>query len=155
MNIFLVQHGEAKAKDQDPQRPLSEKGLNDVRRVAAFITKRKNIEVKSILHSGKTRAQQTAELLAEYLNPSNGVEEVEGLEPLADPSIWVSRINETKDDIVLVGHLPHLSRLSSHLLFQDESKDIIDFKMGGIVCLEKEKSGIWLLGWMLIPQILP
>jgi len=154
MNLYLVQHAEPKPKEEDPQRPLSEKGWSDIRKVGAFIAEHANIQVSSIMHSGKTRAQQTAEALAEYLNPSEGVKEVEGLKPLDDPAIWAKRLAEIKEDIMLVGHLPHLGKLSAYLLSQDEDKKIIDFQMGGVICLGRDVSGIWSVRWMMIPQLL-
>ncbi len=153
MNLYLVQHAEPKRKEEDPQRPLSEKGKADIRKVADFVVKHMGIRVKSIMHSGKLRARQTAEILAEYLNPPEGIKEVEGLEPLADPSIWVNRLIETQEDTMLVGHLPHLMKLSSYLLCQDVNKKIVDFRMGGMVCLSRDES-IWSVQWMVIPEIL-
>ena len=154
MNIYLVQHAEPKKEEEDPQRPLSEKGRTDIRNVAAFVAKHKNIRVNSIMHSGKTRARQTAEVLTECLNPSEGIKEVDGLKPLDDPSIWVKRLSEMNEDVMLVGHLPHLSKLSAYLLCQDENKTIIDFQMGVIVCLCEDESGIWSIRWIVTPQIL-
>jgi hypothetical protein len=36
MRVYLVQHGEAVAKDVDAERPLTEKGAEDVKKVAEF-----------------------------------------------------------------------------------------------------------------------
>ena len=36
MKLYLVQHGEAKSKAEDPRRPLTERGKEEVARVAAF-----------------------------------------------------------------------------------------------------------------------
>ena len=36
MKLYLVQHGEAKSKVEDPQRPLTERGKEDVARVTAL-----------------------------------------------------------------------------------------------------------------------
>lgn len=154
MNLYLVQHAEAKQKEEDPQRPLSKKGWADIRKIASFLGEQMNIQVTSIMHSGKLRAQQTAEVLAEYLNPSEGVEKTEGLEPLANVSIWIERLTAIKKDIILVGHLPHLSKLSSALLCRDENKKIINFQMGGVVCLNRDETGIWSINWMIIPKML-
>lgn len=154
MNLYLVQHAEARQKEEDPERPLSEKGRTDIRKIAVFISENADIQVNSIMHSGKTRAQETAEVLAEYLNPPDGIKEVEGLNPLDDPMIWVRRVTETKEDIMLVGHLPYLIKLSTHLLCQDENKKTVDFRMGGVVCLKRDESGGWSVRWMVIPEIL-
>ena len=154
INLYLVQHAEAKSEQEDPQRPLSDKGRADIKKVAAFVAQRKTVQVKTILNSGKTRAQQTAEALAQQLKPSQGVKQAEGLEPMADPSTWSVRLADEKEDIMLVGHLPHLSRLASHLICQDANKKIVDFQMGGIACLSKDESGAWSVRWMIVPGML-
>ena len=153
MNLYLVQHAQAKQKDESAERLLTEKGQADISKVAAFIVKQTNIHVNSIMHSGKIRALQTAEILSEHLNPSGGIKAVE-LGPLANPSTWADRLSEEKEDIMLVGHLPHLSKLSALLLCQDESKTIVNFQTGGIVCLFRDESGVWSIRWMVIPEIL-
>jgi phosphohistidine phosphatase len=153
MNLYLIQHAEAKREDEDPERHLSEKGLNDIKKVASFVSKQMNIQMKNIMHSGKTRAKETAQVLCDYLKPPEGIKEIDGLEPMADPSIWMNRLTETKEDIIIVGHLPHLSKLSAGLLCQDENKKIIDFRMAGIVCLKKDETEIWSVQWMVIPHM--
>lgn len=154
MNLYLVQHAEAKSEQEDPQRPLSEMGSANIKKVAAFVAQRKTVQVKTILHSGKTRAQQTAEKLAQQLKPSQGAKQAEGLEPMADPSTWSVRLADEKEDIMLVGHLPHLSRLASHLICQEANRKIVDFQMGGIVCLGRDESGGWSMRWMVVPGML-
>lgn len=154
MNLYLVQHAEARQKEEDPERPLSEKGRTDIRKIAVFIAENADIQVNSIMHSGKTRAQETAEVLVEYLNPPEGIKEVEGLKPLDDPAIWAEHLVAEKEDIMLVGHLPYLIKLSAHLLCQDENKKTVDFRMGGVVCLKRDESGGWSVRWMVIPEIL-
>ena len=154
MNLYLVQHSEAKSKEEDPQRSLSDKGLADIKKISAFISKHFNIQVKSIMHSGKTRALQTAEILSKHLKLSEYIQQVDGLDPLAVPSIWVERLAKIKEDLMLVGHLPHLSKLSSLLICQDENKTIINFKNAGVVCLNRTESDIWSVQWIVIPEIL-
>jgi len=153
MKLYLVQHGQAKTEEEDPKRPLSEKGAADVKKVAAFIRNMKEIKVTSIIHSGKTRAKQSADIIAETTFPSVRVEEMDGLEPKADPSIWANRLQKAHDDIMLVGHLPHLNRLASLLLCGSDALTL-DFKMGSIACLEKKEGGSWVLRWMIIPELL-
>ncbi len=151
MKVYLVQHGEAKREEDDPARPLSEKGLKDVKKIADYISK--YIKIKRIYHSGKLRSKQTAEKLSEKLTVKK-VEKVEGLEPLADPRIWVERLSGINEDIMLVGHLPHLSRLSSLLLSQDDKPEFIRFRNGGIVCLEKYTLNNWAISWIITPDII-
>ena len=63
MRLYLVQHGQAKSEELDPQRGLTEQGVQDVERLAAFL-KPLSLAVQVVWHSGKTRAAQTAEILA-------------------------------------------------------------------------------------------
>ena len=55
MKLYLVQHGEACAKDVDPERPLTDQGNADTDRLAAFL-KQAGIQVERVIHSGKLRA---------------------------------------------------------------------------------------------------
>ncbi|NWF52634.1 MAG: phosphohistidine phosphatase SixA [Nitrospirae bacterium] len=152
MILYLVQHGDAKKEEEDPSRPLSEKGLKDVKAVASYIS-RLNIELEEILHSGKLRAKQTAEIFAEKMKISKGISETDGLAPLDDPVIWAERLINKTDSTMLVGHLPHLGKLTSLLLCNDKEKNPVAFKMGGIVCLKRYDKG-WSLQWMITPEIL-
>ena len=61
MRLFLVQHGEAKTEQEDPERPLTDRGASDVSRVARAATEARIVTAERIVHSGKTRARQTAE----------------------------------------------------------------------------------------------
>lgn len=151
----MVQHAESKRKEEDPSRPLSEKGERDIRKVAKYAEKHLQIQVRQIVHSGKLRAKQTAEVLAEHLHLEEAVRVAEGLEPLADPKIWKSQLAETIEDIMIVGHLPHLSKLATHLLTVDEIKDVVTFRMASISCLERNESGGWTIRWMITPEIIP
>lgn len=152
MLLFLVQHAEAKREEEDPQRGLTEKGFQDIEMVASFVEKA-GIKVSRIFHSGKKRALQTAEVFERHLNPERGVSQSEGLSPMDDPFMWFKRIMDMDEDIMLVGHLPHLGRLSDLLLYGDTDKGIIDFKMGGIVCLKRFEDGHWAIEWMIIPEV--
>lgn len=150
MFIYLVQHAEAKPESEDPKRGLSEKGMKDIRKIASFISKL-NIQVNEIFHSGKLRAEQTAEVLAKALKIKSS--QTEGLAPLDDPEIWANKLKNIDRSVMLVGHLPHLGRLASLLLCGDREKNVISFKMAGVVCLKREE-GAWSLSWMVIPEII-
>ncbi|MBI5892786.1 MAG: phosphohistidine phosphatase SixA [Deltaproteobacteria bacterium] len=151
MLLYLVQHAEAKKEEEDPKRSLSTKGIQDIKKIADFLAKL-NVRADKIYHSGKTRAFQTAVILTEYLEAGKGISETNGLSPLDDPQIWFERINNLKEDTILVGHLPHLSKLSSLLLFGDTERHVIDFKMAGVVCLKRFENN-WAVDWMIIPEV--
>ncbi len=152
MLLYLVQHAEAKRKEEDPLQGLTERGLQDITKVGAYLEKQ-NLAVSKIFHSGKTRALQTAQVLGERLRPTKGITEIDGLAPMDEPEIWKGRIPQVSEDIVLVGHLPHLGRLASLLLCGDKEKNIIDFRMGGMVCLKRFEDGHWAVEWMVVPEV--
>ena len=56
MFLYLVQHAEAKRDDEDRARPISQKGLEDISKVAAYVSLL-NISVSEILHSSKLRVE--------------------------------------------------------------------------------------------------
>jgi phosphohistidine phosphatase SixA len=85
MELYLVQHGEAKSKAEDPQRPLTKRGREEVQRVAAFAAKA-GLEISQVRHSGKRRAEETASILAEHLSPTEGVLAISGLAPVERPA---------------------------------------------------------------------
>ena len=81
MKVYLVQHGESKSEMEDPERPLTKKGREAVGSVAGYLA-RLGTDIDQIIHSGRLRASQTAELFANRLSPSQGVCEKRGLVPL-------------------------------------------------------------------------
>ena len=155
MKLYLIQHGRAKSKEEDQERPLSELGWTQTKKVAILMAAVGKIKPYKICHSGKTRAKQTAELLAQHLNLQENLEQADGLAPMDDPSIWTENLAKSIKDIMLVGHLPHLQKLAALLLFQDENKTTIKFQNSGILCLERDDSSAWSLEWMVVPQVLP
>lgn len=153
MKLYLVQHAKAKSKEEDPDRPLSEEGWLDIRRVAAYVAWHADIELEQVYHSGKTRAKQTAEALAEAIRAPKGAKEADDLHALDDPSLWANRLKETGGDVMLVGHMPYMSKMAALLLCGDPDHSVVAFQKGGVVCLEQDEEENWALAWMVIPQI--
>jgi phosphohistidine phosphatase len=153
MRLYLVQHGEALPKQVDPERPLSEQGHADVARTADFL-KRAGIRVTRVAHSGKTRAKQTAELLAAAVAPDCEAESRSGIDPM-DPTVPVAEEAASwSEDTMLVGHLPFMGGLASELLSQGHPSEAVAFRPGSVICLEREAEGIWRLAWMIRPELL-
>ena len=150
MQIYLVQHGQAKSKDEDADRPLTEAGIADIERIAASLSGR--IRPNRIVHSGKTRAWQTTEILARHLQVAD-INEVSDLDPMADPGTWSAHLAGMREDVILVGHLPHMGRLASLLVCGDANADAVRFQPGAIVCLERQEEG-WGINWMLPPALM-
>ncbi len=153
MIIYLVQHAEAKVEEEDPSRPLSGKGLSEIRKTGSYLS-RLNLGVDKIFHSTKLRAAQTAEVLAGGLRASKGLSETDGLNPLDDPNIWAERLKDIPGDVALVGHLPHLARLASLLLTGSVHSEIVSFRMAGVVCIKRDDHGTCMLQWILTPAVI-
>ena len=130
--VFLVQHGEAMPKDADPERPLTETGRQTVEQVAAWAA-RVPLTVGRIQHSGKLRAQQTAEIFAGKLEPKEGVVVDERMTPKGDVVPVAEMIEESSTSLMLVGHLPFMSRLAGFLVTGDANREVVQFRMGGVV----------------------
>ena len=62
--------------------------------------------------------------------------------------------SDLEEDVMLVGHLPHLANLASLLLTGEKDEAVIDFRMGGVACMKKDWPGHWLVEWMMGPDIL-
>jgi len=151
MRVYLVQHGLAKDASEDAERPLSDQGREDVTRCAGFLSLFERPQPSKILHSGKLRAAQTAEMFAEAWGRIP-VEPMLDLAPNDDPSIWSAHLASMNDDVMLVGHLPHLQRLAGLLICGNPGREAVCFRNGGVVCLEKSKIG-WRVLWQVNPTL--
>ena len=153
MELYLVQHGKAVAKDVDPARPLTQEGRAEVERVAVFIEPL-NLCVDCVWHSGKTRAEQTAKILATVIRADKGVIQHEGLGPNDDVGELVNELDALGRDVMIVGHLPFLSKLASVLISGSESAKAVAFKNGGVVSLRRGDDNLWQLAWLITPELL-
>ena len=152
MALYLVQHGKSLPKDQDPDQGLSEEGKAETELIAKT-AKDKGITVSQIRHSVKTRARQTAEILAGSLNPTRGVQEISGIKPMDDVAEAAAGLDPT-ENIMLVGHLPFMERMAAFLITASIDKPVFKFQNSGIVCLDKDpNTQSWVIRWALMPNI--
>ncbi len=151
MRVYLVQHGKALSKAEHPDRPLSEQGTNEVRAMADFLRRDGCVQVTDILHSGKLRAAQTAELFGRRLDAV--CREAPDLQPNDDPGLWSAHLAARAEDVMLVGHLPHLERLASLLLCGEPDRGVVRFHNAGVVCLARDEGGAWRLEWAITPEL--
>jgi phosphohistidine phosphatase len=152
MALYLVQHGKSLPKDQDPDQGLSGEGIAETERIAK-LAEDAGFSVSQIKHSVKTRARQTAEIFAEALNPKQGIREVSGIKPLDDVAEYVASIDPL-EDIMIVGHLPFMERITSFLITGSTDKPVFKFQNSGIVCLDKDPDAqTWVIRWALMPKI--
>jgi len=116
----------------------------------AELAAEKNIELIKIIHSGKKRAEQAAIILKEYLKPLFGIDQSIGLDP-NDDIFYILGLIEKADNIMIVGHLPFLEKLTSYLVTGDEDGSVVQFPTAGIVCLDKDAEEKWEIKWTLMP----
>lgn len=151
MAVYLVQHGKSLSKEIDPGQGLSEEGAAETGCMAR-LAKDLGLQVSGILHSGKTRARQTAEILAAALGLAGSIKEAPGLNPLDDVVPWSSVHPGAR--LMLVGHLPFMQRLAALLVTGSQEKPVIRFQNSGIVCLDREEgSDNWTIRWALVPKL--
>ncbi len=154
MRLYLVRHGEAVDEEVDPQRPLSPRGRHGVERVGRFLISL-SITVDAVWHSNKLRAVETAQILANSVKSAKGLIERQGLSPMDLIEPMKKIIEETDEDLMVVGHLPFLDRLASMLLSEKIDKGFFVFDEATTLCLEGNHYGSWRILWMVTPQILP
>jgi len=157
MDIYLVQHGQALSEEQDAQRPLSDEGRGTVTMMAEFFADRTSrlIEtpIQELRHSGKLRAQQTADIMADILCPEAAVTTAENMNPKDDPRVWHDELMADRDRpgaLMLVGHLPHLGQLAGLLLTGDANLMPVQFVNAGVLKVCPAPTG-WAVAWYLTP----
>lgn len=153
MRLYLAQHGEAKPKEEDPDRGLSVKGSRDVSNVAHFL-RHLDLSISEIRRSGKTRAAQTADILADAVSSDAGIVRSAGLSPNDPVEPLVQELKGLNNDLMVVGHLPYMGRLAAALIAGSDSIPVVAFQQGGVVCLERDEGDAWRVRWMVTPDIL-
>ena len=152
MSIYRVQHGKNRPKDVDPDKGLSDEGRNEVERIAT-VAEGYGVPVTGIVHSGKTRARQTAEIFDQALAPADGTSAADGMGPLDDVEAFAEGLDPASSRMY-VGHLPFMEKLAAYLVTGTSDRPVFKFQNGGIVCLDrKPDADTWVIRWALMPKI--
>lgn len=151
MRFYLVQHGDAVSKDIDPDRPLSDKGRLDVKKLQVFLSGH-GVVVSQIWHSGKTRARETAELLRPLLSASSEIHRRDGLAPNDAPQAFIEELHGIDEDILVASHMPFVSRTVSQALAGSADRALIDFVPGSIAGIARHDDGSWRLFMFVRPE---
>ena len=152
MKLYLVQHGKALAKDVDPDRPLSNAGHAEVKQLAELLSG--HIKVSRVVHSGKTRAQQTAEIFLAGIADGLSLEVISGIGPNDSVKDFAYQVKNRDEDLLVVGHLPFMAKLVSLLVTGSADSDIVSYSPGSIVFLESLDDGDFQMQWMIRPELL-
>lgn len=152
MALYLVQHGLALSKEEDPAKGLSGEGRAQTERIAE-VASGYGVQISAIFHSGKTRAQQTAEIFERYLKPPKGLQQRAGLGPLDDVAILAEGL-DLSADWMLVSHLPLMERLTTYLITGNRAPVVLKFQNSGIVCIDTNlHDHEAFIKWTLMPNI--
>lgn len=162
MNLFFLRHGVAVERDpqsfpDDSRRPLTRKGEDRVRLVGDAM-QAMELSFDGILSSPFLRARQTAEIVASGLGLRRVLQFRDELTPTGDPQAllrFINRMQPTHENLLLVGHEPHLSELLS-VLICGRSDAAIDLKKNGLAKLEVSARLKYdrcaTLNWLLTPR---
>ena len=148
--LYLVRHGQARTQGDDADRTLTDHGQDEIETIARWAAGA-GVEPAQIRHSGKRRAEQTAAILQERLAAEEGVVVGEGLSPNDDVRLTAQTLEGEQRTLMLVSHLPFLSRLTSFLIVNDPDRELIDFPTGAMACLLRKDEG-WRLAWLVTPS---
>lgn len=160
MRLYLMRHATAVARGtpgdaQDAQRPLTEEGREQARSVAKGL-KRLKAGADLIATSPYLRALQTAEQVAHLFGSRVPVKELDALRPDVSPAETSLALNAlaAHDEIVLVGHEPHLGAWVAELV-ADRGGMRCRLKKAGVACIEIDRvpppQGSGILQWLMSP----
>lgn len=154
MEVYLMQHGPALPKDQDPEEGLGPEGQERIH-MSGQALKKMGVSFDAILCSPKKRSQQTAAIVAEEVGfPSDKIVETKNVKAMAPPDETIQTLSELSgvDRVLIAGHLPSVAEIASFLLTEG-CKASVQFEMGGCCCIDAEElpthSGR--LRWYLTP----
>jgi len=161
MEIYLLRHGLAEERGAHPgpdeERALTAEGRRKVRRVGrAMGAMRLSFDV--IFSSPLVRARQTAEIVAEMLRQQKRLQLTEHLVPgslVAGQVAWLQKLRPAPGCVLLVGHEPNFSGLTSYLL-TGKGMLSVNFKKAGLCKLSAERLGAGgaTLEWFLTPKLM-
>ncbi len=150
MRLYLVQHGDALTKDVDPERSLSDQGRADITRLETWLVTN-DVAVSRICHSGKTRARQTAEMLASVLETGGKIRPGEGLGPNDPPEVFLKGLQNVDEDTLVVSHLPFVARVLSQAVTGSPDQQLVEFRPGSIAIIERDERDAWHLIYFACP----
>jgi phosphohistidine phosphatase len=136
MKLYIVQHGLATSKLENPLRPLTGQGVYDVQRLGVELARR-GIAPGHIFHSGKQRAMQTAQLIASSIGRPDCIEQIDGIAPNDDVTAFALYIKTFADDVLIASHLPFVHNLCAALIGKSGLGEF-EFSPGRAVCIDND-----------------
>src|SRR5206468_1010259 len=137
MNLYILRHGIAMERSEwrkkDSDRPLTEEGLRKMKKIARGM-KRLELSFDWILTSPYRRAYDTAQIVADALKARKTLKVLKALASDGNPEQLMRNLALnylSRENLLLVGHEPYLTRLISTLIGSDEPLGIA-LKKGGL-----------------------
>jgi len=161
MQLYIVRHGIAIDREDpkspaDPERYLTEEGLEKTKRVAKGVAAL-GVSADLLLTSPYVRANQTAEIFANELDyPRQKIRRTDLLLPGGEPSLLFRELAKDKQSscVFLFGHAPQLDELIATAL--GTKHHITSLKKAGVALIELKRvsppSGQ--LVWLGTPKML-
>jgi phosphohistidine phosphatase len=146
MKLYLMRHGQAANKDVDPEQGLTNYGKSAIEQLAHKLLDQ-GMRFSQVMHSEKTRARQTAEIMSHIISPDAALQQRKNLTPNSDPADLLEEINDWSDGTLVVSHLPFIPNLLKRLV---DSHQVIALEPGTVVCLSK-KGPQWQVDWIMSP----
>lgn len=162
MRLYLVRHALAVPRGtpgyaRDAQRPLTDEGREQARSVGDGLKRLKVGAGTLVLTSPYARAAQTAEAIVKACDVRAPLAELPDLRPETPPQETSRALAAfaSYDQLVLVGHEPHMSAWLGELIAGPHGLRCL-FKKAGVACVEVERvpppSGSGILRWFLTPK---
>lgn len=153
MNVYLIRHAHAVDASEDPERPLSPRGRDQVLALAAFLKRSGLFQPLAFWHSPLLRSRETAELLGQRLRLAVPFLLMPDLEPEDDPRAAARRIKAANHAVAIIGHEPHLSALATLLVVGQAGPPVFVMKKCSALALEGVGSH-WSVRWHVAPDLI-
>ena len=159
MDIYLIRHADAfrlgeRGATTDEERPLTEQGEAQARRVGAGL-ERRGVRPAVVLTSPLVRARQTADLVAsQWLAATPPVQNLKELTPGSKRRKLARALGDlAKDSVILVGHQPDLGEWAAWLIGSKKAQlDLAKAGVAHIDCEGAPDKGKGTLRWLVPPE---
>jgi phosphohistidine phosphatase len=158
MQVYLLRHGVAEVArpgSRDSDRHLTADGRKKLRGIIKRASAA-GLSPTMIISSPYTRALETAEAAAQVLKFGGEILRTRALAPGGTPeAVWQEiRVHKDEAQILLTGHEPQFSQLTSYLLSAPALR--VDFKKGAVIRIDFDTIGVkphGTLRWMIAPKM--
>jgi len=139
MQLYIMRHGQAATPDGAMESELTRAGRLAIEQLAVRFSQslsQQGLSLSTIFHSGKKRAEQTANIMAKSIIANTGCSILAGMRPNDDPQNIIETINHWQAPTLIVSHLPFIPRLGEILAGSNAEVRTIDILPGTIITLQ-------------------